>query len=114
MPIRQDQRYDRVPSSSSLMWLSPSSTAQSLRSGTSYSSKVGRSSCSGRYRATCMVIWSGICSPPVDPFSRRPSGDGDRQVLDPRRAVRLAVDQRVGEEALVVPGGEIGALVGAP
>ena len=42
------------------MWFSPSSTAQSWRSGTANSSTVGCVSRSGRYRATCRVIVSAI------------------------------------------------------
>ena len=91
MPIRHDQRNDRVPSSWSLMWLRPSRTVQSFRSGTSYScqcgSRVGRRAGIGTPAAVmvCSPPWR---SPPVDPLARGPAGDGHRQVLDPRRARR--------------------------
>ena len=40
MPMRHDQRYDKVASMRSLTWFSPSSTTHSFGQGTSYSSKV--------------------------------------------------------------------------
>src|SRR5512134_101706 len=111
-PMRQDQRYDSVPSSVSFTWFSASRTTQSLGHGTSYSSKVGAVSCSGRYRATCSVMRSAMCAlPPVDTLARGPAGDGDRQVLDLTGAVGLPRHQRVREEPVVVPRREVQALV---
>src|SRR5262249_23997706 len=51
-PMRHDLRYERVPSTLSLMWLSASRTTQSFRNGISYVCHVGSDSRSGRYRAT--------------------------------------------------------------
>src|SRR5262245_61665460 len=50
---------------------------------------------------------------PVNALPGGPVRDRHRQILDTARAVRLAVDQRVRQETLVVAGGEVGALVRA-
>src|SRR5688572_13383536 len=147
MPMRQDQRNDRVVSISFLTWLRPSRTVHSFRRGTSYSCQCGSESVSGRYRDTLSPMLSAMASPtdpsptdvvishrslthgrghlpqiphprtwssPVDPLARGPAGDGHREALDSRRPVGIAVHQQVGQELVVVAGGEIGALVRPP
>src|SRR5919107_1645151 len=114
IPIRHDQRKARVWSTVSLMWLRPSRTVHSLRRGTSYSAGPGGELLSGRHLVTRMVMLSAIALPPVDPLAGSPAGDRHRQVGDLRQAVRVAGDELVDQEALVVPGREVGALVGAP
>src|SRR6476469_6872028 len=111
MPMRHDQRNDRVVSTSFLTWLSPSRTVHSFRRGTSYSCQCGSASVSGRYRDTLSWMLSALLSevidlPAVDPLARRPAGDGHREALDPRRPVGIAVHQQMVQEALVVPGRE--------
>src|SRR5688572_14769281 len=116
MPIRHDQRNERVVSISFLTWLSPSRTVHSFRRGPSYSCQWGSESVSGRYRDTLSPMLSAMVVSrrrlsPVDPLAGRPAGESHREALDPRRPVGIAAHHQVGQEALVVAGREVGALV---
>src|SRR5687767_4525480 len=96
------------------MWFSPSRMTQSFGHGTSNSSKVASDSCSGRYRATRNLIRSAMrCLLSIHPLGRGPAGNRDREVIDARRPVGVAINQRVRQVAHVVALREIGALMRA-
>src|SRR5881628_3069773 len=88
------------------MWFRASRTTMSSRYGTRYSSKYGTLACSGRYRATFSGIVSSAMSVLPDalvlPLGRRPPGDRDVAVLDPRPFGR-GESKAVLQEPLVVP-----------
>src|SRR5262245_58246618 len=57
--------------------------------------------------------WGACELPPIHPLARRPAGDRDRLVVDPRNTILRTVRERVRQEPLIVPLRVVRALMGS-